>query len=492
MKKTASMTLTLALIGIAYTASAWFLGKNVEARVDEQYSNLLASQPYLRIVQRDYRRGIFQSEETVTLSLAKLPGAVETPPTPPGVEPVKAMELTFHTRIQHGPFPGLSGLGAAVTDTELVLSDEAKTQATRLLGDKAPYRQHSEIRFDGSGSASFSSPRFETTFPGQGGLNQRIAWDGIEGRIDFTPGARTFTLQMQAPKLLITDGGDMEFVLTDFAFEGDQQQLFSDLPYMYTGSSHFSFGEITARDGNADHPPVVIKQLVYDIDLPVQGDYLDLVARVGAESLTIGQDAIGPAHLDFSFRHLQARAVAELNQQLMSIYGDPTLQNSTPQELASRLGSAMEQHAATILASDPQFNIDRVSLANPDGEARLAARARLVGASLEELANPMILLARLEATGDLALSEQMVVQLLRNPPFAGRWDGTNLTPDEISARGQAAAERFQAQVAMLTEQGYLNREKDLIETSMAFKAGQLTVNGKPFNPTGERGAETAQ
>jgi uncharacterized protein YdgA (DUF945 family) len=483
MKKIASMTLTFALIGVAYTASAWFLGKNVEASIDEQYNNLSASQPYIRVVKREYQRGIFQSEETVTLSLvSNLPSSTANQDGLPGGASDRPMELTLHTRIQHGPFPGFSTLGAATSETELVLSDESKAGMAKLLGDANPFLQHSVIHFDGSGTARFSSPRFDFSFPGKGSQIHHIAWEGVEGSMDFTPGVKSFTLHMQAPKLEITDAQGGAISLDHIVFEGDQQQMFQDLPYLYSGTSHFAIGKISVNDGEGKLGPMAINQLVYDVELPLQGDYLDLITRVGTDGLTIDKDSFGPAHMDISFRHIHARAAAELNKQLMLFYTDPALQSSNPKELAGLLLSQLKQNAETILANDPQINIDRISFSNPDGEAKLAARVKLIDITLEEVANPMMMLMKLEATGNLTLPEEMIVQLLRNPPFAKQAKFADLTPEEIKARGQAAAKQFQQQVAMLTEQGYLNREDNLIKTSMAFKAGQLTINGKPFSP----------
>jgi len=35
---------------------------------------------------------------------------------------------------------------------------------------------------------------------------------------------------------------------------------------------------------------------------------------------------------------------------------------------------------------------------------------------------------------------------------------------------------------VLEAQGYLQRQGDQVKTSAAFAQGQLTVNGRPFNP----------
>ncbi|MCU7842446.1 MAG: YdgA family protein [Candidatus Thiodiazotropha sp. (ex Monitilora ramsayi)] len=481
MNKVASTTLILALAAAAYTASAWYLGKEVEAQITSQYSNLIASQPYLKIVERDYQRGIFSSKETVTLSLFDL-SAMEKLNTSTDTTDENRLLMTFHSRIQHGPFPGFSTLAAATSKTELVLDVEAREEVVKVMGDQLPYTQQTEIRFDGSGTATFSSPKFESIMPDQSGEISRISWEGIEGKMDFSPGLSAFTMHMKAPKLEISDeqGGQMRF--TDVVIEGDQQQIFPDLPYMYSGTSRFSIGEVSMAGIDEAMEPVSINNLVYDIDLPLQGDHLDVLARMGIDKLSVGDESFGPIHMDFSFKHLHARALAEINQKLMGIYSDPNLLNGGTEEIMEGFQSALMTHAETLLTQDPEFSLDRVSFANSDGEAKLAARVKLSGATLEMLANPLMLLSKVEASGDLSLSETMVVKLLQNPPFPTNPDQAAASTEEIKQKGEMAVGQFQQQVAMLMEQGYLEREGEIIKTTMAFKEGQLTVNGKPFNP----------
>jgi uncharacterized protein YdgA (DUF945 family) len=478
MKKITGISLTLILIAATYTAAAWYFGKHVEAMVGEHYSRLQANQPGFSIVKRDFQRGVFESEETVTLSISPTQLPVAS-----GDKPARPIELTFHNRYKHGPIPGFTTLGAAIAETELIIPDEAKRKVADMFGgDKPPFTQHTEIHFDGSGSADFSSPAFDSEIPGKGDKAGHLAWRGLQGTIDFTPDAKSFNLHTQAPKLQLSDGQGFKLALNDIVFEGNWRQQFDDLTFM-TGNSHFTIAELEASDSKEGHPSMTLKQLIYDIDLPKSEDSIDLIIRLGAQSLAIGNDSIGPAHLDFSFRHIQARALAEFYQKMISIYSDPGLQTSSPEELVGRLQAGLKPYVETILNNDPQFNIDRASFANPDGEARLRASVKLIGGSLEELANPIMLLAKLEANGDLSLPEEMIVKLLRNPPFIDQTDQNELTPEEIRTRGESAARQFQAQVAMLTEQGYLKREEGLIKTSITLASGRVMVNGKPFSPT---------
>ncbi|MEJ2396578.1 MAG: DUF945 family protein [Candidatus Thiodiazotropha sp.] len=82
----------------------------------------------------------------------------------------------------------------------------------------------------------------------------------------------------------------------------------------------------------------------------------------------------------------------------------------------------------------------------------------------------------------------MVLGLLSNPPGKEQMENTGIPAEEMEAQSQMMVAQFQQQVAMLTDQGYLTREGDLLKSNAVFKQGQLLVNGKPFPPMAPPGA----
>lgn len=487
MKKTAILALVVAGLGASYTASAWYLGKQTEATLNSQYSKVLESNPYIEIVERDYQRGLFESEETLTLELFKqlveTMAQVDSEQPSPITEPLR---LTIRNRIQHGPFPGFSTLAAAITESEILLPEGIKQDAAKLLGDKSPYSQRTLIRFDGSGSATFSSPKLDVTLPDpQADSNKTISisWQGLEGGMDFTADMKQSSMMALAPELSIKSNDGVHVSFTDMRLEGDQQRIFDDIALLYSGSQRMSIGEVAILVPDTDKKPLIMKQLSYDIELPSDGNFIDLIARLGVGNLQFGEDAIGPVHFDYSLKHLHARSLAEISQAFMGLYTNPDFLTADSEALAAQLMPVLSEHGATILNNAPEFHIDRISFANAKGEARLAARVKLNDLNLDEAAaNPFVLITKLEASGEVSLQEEMVLELLRNPPGKEAMGLAALSPEELQAQTQMISEQFEQQVALLTDQGYIIREGNLLKSNAEFKAGQLLVNGKPFMP----------
>lgn len=479
MKKTVIVVSAVAVaVALAYPATAWVLGKQVEAVLDDQYK-LLADSPY-KVVKRDYRRGVFGSTEVVTIELfgdimkslekAQKDAGAQSPQgeaVPAGA--VKPIQLTFRSEIKHGPLPGLSNFGAAVVDSELVLDGDVKKELAKVMGDRKPLLMHTVLGFTGGGVSTVSSPAFSTTLPGKDeGVS--LAWDGVNMTIDFARNLKSYTIRADAPKLEVKNSQGAQFVMSGLHLQGNQKRVFDDEPMLYSGDMKLSLAQISAVGGKPENELVLLKQVAYDIDMPVNGEFIDIAAKLGAEVVQVGKQAYGPAHYDVSFNHLHARTMAKLYRAWLKLYSDPAFfsvsaHGGSPGKLFATLG----EPALELLKHNPEIRVDRISFNSKHGETSMAARAKLKDAKPEEFSNPLMLLARLEAGAEISLPEGLISEMAGPRPDA---------KEDAAAR----AAMVQQQIAGFAEQGYVLREGGSIKSKIEFANGQLTVNGKPFNP----------
>lgn len=109
--------------------------------------------------------------------------------------------------------------------------------------------------------------------------------------------------------------------------------------------------------------------------------------------------------------------------------------------------------ALALLKFSPEIRVDRISFQSPQGEAKISASAKLGELKPEELANPFMLLGKLEASADIALPASLLGESAQTPQIAG-----------------------------LIEQGYVQQDGSMLRSKIGFSKGQLSVNGVPFNP----------
>ncbi|MBT0960088.1 YdgA family protein [Denitromonas iodatirespirans] len=471
----------LALIAapvIAYPAAAWYLGARVESTLDAQYKQA-ETLPYAKIVERTYERGVFSASESVTIELfgdmmRALQASADAPDTP-----AQPLRIRFQSQIQHGPFAG-GALAAAVVDSELVFDADTQAEVAKLFGDNKPLTGHTVFKLDGSGTSKVLSPAVNAQIPNpETGEPVDVAWQGISAEVDFAPNMTRYTMRGEAPKLEVKDATGTHMVMTGMRFTGEQQRIFDDEPLLLAGSQRFSIDDIQMRVAGDEAAPIALKQITYDVDMPAEGDFVDMVAKMGAQVVDIGGTNYGPAHYDLSFKHLHARTVAKLYRTLLQAYSNPRMvgPDADPQlALAPLAEPAME-----LLGHNPSFSLDRLSFTTPHGDAHLDLRASVPGITPEAMANPGLIMAVLDAGGNIALPEAMLLGMVKDRAHAqmsAMSETGTVSDDDL----QMVVAQLEDKLQQLSGQGYITRDGGVVKSTVAFKAGQLTVNGQPFNP----------
>ncbi|BAL26451.1 YdgA family protein [Azoarcus sp. KH32C] len=492
MNKPAKIATAVAVaLGIAYPASAWLLGKQVESALDAQYQQL-TEQPYVKVVERTFERGVFHSTEVVTfelngelLSALARAGEDGAAATEAPLEPVR---FTVRSEIAHGPLPGLRTIGAATAEAGLVLDEAAKAQMAKMFGDAAPVQLKTVYGFSGGGSTTLTSPAFKTSVPAKDGGERHVSWQGLKFTVDFTRHMQRYSMQGEAPGLEIEDGAS-HLVVTGIRMSGDQSRVFEDEPLLYAGSQKIVIDEVrmtpraaaAAGEGGEKPEALLLKQVAYDVSSPAKGEFVDISAKLGAETVQVGAQDYGPAHYDLSLNHLHARTVAKLSRAVMSMYSDEALRQARQGQTAFAL-AALAEPARELLAHDPEISIDRISFRSPHGDATMALRVRTNQLSPDDLQNPFVLIGKLDVSGNASLPEGLIADMQKD--------------EAVSA--EEAARRVDLQLAGYAAQGLVQREQGFVKTALEFRGGELKINGKPVNPfalgaaAGSDGAAHAQ
>ncbi|HMV52561.1 MAG TPA: YdgA family protein [Rhodocyclaceae bacterium] len=493
MKTSRAVALVAAPIG-AYLLASWIVGAKVQSALDEQYK-ILEGLPYIKVADRKYERGLFSATETVTFEVMgdmfralqkaqKEAAAADPEAAAADTVVLEPLRFTVRSSFKHGPLPGFSTLAAATSDSELVLDDKTMQELKPVLGDNKPLTAHTVYRFDGGGVSNISSPAFSMNMPGDSPENVgKLAWQGFTATMEFDKGLANYRMTGDAPRMQMTDRNG-SFVMSGLKFEADQKRIFDDEPMLYSGTQRMTVAQfdIAAVKEGEKQSPVAFKQLVVDVAMPVNGEFVDVIEKIGAASLQIGDKRYGPGNFDFSIRHLHARTVARFYREMMKLYSDPAVFTAAGDP--ARALAPLAEPGKELLKHNhnPEFRIDRFRFKSDMGEAAVSASVKLQDAKPEEFSNPLMLLGKLEAAADIQLPEALLGTLA-----ASRMPGgTEAADDPETAAMQA--QMLEQQLAGLAGQGLVTREGGQVKSKIEFRGGQLTVNGKPFNPFGMGGA----
>ena len=477
-KVTVAAAAVAAVIAAGYPAASWYLGQQIEA-THAEIDAKIAAIPYLKLVRHDYQRGLFSADETITIeipaSLFRMPTPQEppadpsaTPPENPPAAPLPPFRLTMRTTIQHGPLPGFNSFGAGNASTVIEFDEAIQKKIAEAFGGKPALDIQTYYNFQGGGRGTVKSPPFKIVVPSEDKGSQAIfSGDGLEMDIDFTRHMQQYSMRGSAPRFELSEPNGPRMAMTGLRMESRQQRMFEDDPLLYSGSQQITLAEISIDPGQEDGPKIGLKEIKYDVQVPAAGEFVDVIARMGAGTVQVGEQNYGPANYDFSLKHLHARKLMALNRSLMALYTKPELLQDQSQLLQAM--APMKDQLVALLLDNPVLSLDRISFRMPEGEAIVSASVKLVDVKAEDFANPMLLPAKIDATADIALPTKLLLTL------AG---GQAQSEEDAALLGQMAEQTLDNVV----QQGYATLDGGLLKSRITFKAGQLLVNDKPFNP----------
>jgi uncharacterized protein YdgA (DUF945 family) len=421
---------TVAVLAVSYPASSWYFGKRTEEIVQQKITSIKAI-PGIKLVQNDYERGLFRSQQTIVVELPQK----SAPP----------LRLTFKTDVRHGPLFE-AGKFRSASATTVLEPDASQKELRQAFGDKPPVMAQMLLDFCGGGHSTITVPEFRFVLPEKGTLSG----DGLQLSGEFEKDYQGVSAQGTAPRFELSLENGTRLTLAGLEFSGKQRLVFPDEPLFYAGTQKVSFSSLEFVSENK--PKITLNKINMEMDTPVSGEFIDVIARLAAQDLRVGEQNFGPVAYDYSAKHLRARALMDLNREIMS------LSEKTTKDSAIR-----DKFVALLFEDGTRVAIDRLSFHLPEGELRFSANLGIVGAQAEDLDNPFLLAGKFDAHAELSLpaAVKTLAQMLM-PPMKNESE-------------------MESMIAQLTHLGYVTNDAGTLKTSLTFKAGKLTVNGKPFN-----------
>ncbi len=504
MKKGSVAAAVVVVLGAGYLGSTWFLGSMIE-KVHAEADKKIAAVPYIKLVKHDYERSLFSADETVTL---EIPAALFAPPSlpeksqapseqsddedddqdtaekpapvaPPAAAPLPPIRLTIKSHIQHGPLINFSTFAGGRADTTVEFEGDLQQTMSSIFGGKPVMSAQTLYNFQGGGQSTMSVLAFKKVVQAKKGGDKReltISGDGMQATIDFTRSMAHYTFQATMPRFEMALPDNATIKMLNMHMEGDQQRIYEDNPLFYSGTQQLTLAEFAIDPGTGEGSDklqkISVKNVKYDVQMPVSGDFIDLIMKMGANVVQVGEQDYGPAHYDLSLKHLHTRKAMALYQDLMALYAKPE-NMETPQQMAQAM-APMRGQFIELLQDNPQLSLDRISFRTPDGEAELNASIKLDNAKAEDFDNPL----RLQPKIDFAANFTLPVKFLTT--MAAKKSASDPFDDEDEAK--ARAQKLEQTINYLAKQGYANLDNGLFKSKITLKAGQLLVNDKPFNP----------
>jgi uncharacterized protein YdgA (DUF945 family) len=458
------------IIALAYPAAAWMIGMSVQRQELEREKVALAQAPYLEVVNRDYRRGIYSSTEEITFRiggrfLQSLPGATQNGGS--------AFQFTVRSHIHHGPLPQLRALAPATADTEIILPPEVQQKLVQLLGSQAHLTIHTQFKWSGGAITVVHSTPFKSNIPDAG----TFEWRGLDGTSEVGREVGTQVGQLTAPGL-IANSAQGSISIEDVKANTDLHLAFDDLT---VGKIHFGVGHVAFASRAQPDLKGDTRNLTIDADSSVAGDFLNTDAKFAIDSVELPKFSATQLVWEMRMSHIHGASMAGLNKAFMaaqaeqmqaSAASDPNGPTAAQRqvELAQKYLAAFQTYGLPILGHEPVIELPRVGFKTADGEVMLSMKLEAPGITPADVSGdpntlaltlPKFLQATINARIDNTLLDKLLQQTMSSP------DASN------EAKGH---------LQQLQEQGYIKVDGKALTTQITFMKGQLKINGLPFTP----------
>jgi uncharacterized protein YdgA (DUF945 family) len=482
MKKT---LITVVILLLLYPVGSWLMGFAIEQRVESLAEQGQVMVPQLRVTQktrqgvlasdddfsyelgstlkatRHYHRGWFSSVDEATVEVSR--SALDAlPPLKPAVsitasggsEPAP-FRFSVRTVIHHGPVCGWTCFALAGAEAHVSFTGPLQTSLARLFGNREPFTIRTRLAFFGGGSATMSSPAFESTQTGQ---DARVSWGGLDGTMHYGARQDWYDIAATAPSLRV-DGAKRTLQVDGVSLGARAKRL---LRTLYVGDSRMEVrrlivtGEDKARD-------VTIENMLFVNQSHAQDHYMSVTYQLGAGAIVTQPLTLTSGHVDLTWKHLGIDSLESLTTAMREA-GRETNAAVAPAARAQRMMTAIKQPLETLLLEEPEMDVDRLSVSSAQGQGLMTGVIRLVGVSPGDFETPALLLRKLDVRLDIAIDEAFLASL----PGAGA--------------------NALAQLQPMIDQGYITRANGALRTQILFRGGQPTLNGKPFNPAAMRPA----
>lgn len=457
------LAILAALILIGYPLATYQLGIRAETASRAWVDALPNAVPYLKVTRNDYQRGFLKATHLVDLE-ATLPG-MDAPFT-----------VTLRDEVAHGPFPGFNSVGVARVTHTLVLQPKVQQELAKVLGDKPPLSAVTMLKFGGGGNSHITSPAF--SYKDERG---EAAWQGIEADMEFSKGYERVNYTLNAPgfNTKMLDGSQVQ--IGRISASGQQEKL-AQTESLYLGTTSVGVQSVTAAMNPATS--VSIGNITYSAEARSSvPSFLDAGGKFSAQNIKVVGEDWGAFEYAFNAKHLHAVSLDAFAKAMREAYSTST-RSAQPAQASAQMQATMleafKKHGGALLKNEPVIEIEKLRIGTEREYLSLNANVRFAGVTDADIANPALLIPKLNARAEVVLTEAMLTRIASKAPAprAPAIPGSEPVAGAGMPAGNDTLLMVNAQLDNAVAQGYVIRGGGTLKSTITFADGKLSVNGR--------------
>jgi len=441
---------TVLLLAAAWAGSTAYSAGQAQQISDTTAKTLdtaLKSQQLGRVERHTFTRGLTSSTDDLYLVLGK---------------DTDTYRLHLRNHIQHGPLPGLSQVGQAAIDTEIVWDAKTQAQLDKAFGGKKPVI-HTLIGLGGATDTTVQIPSGLYTADGA-----TTTWQALNGQVQVQSGGRGVQGTLSWPGGTV-GSSEGKVTLKDLSYTVDQRPY---LNHLSQGTSRLSVASIRLP-GGLGH----LDGLNAVTTTAPSGANLGSRTELTASSLSAENQTFSALKVVLSASGLNSAALEQLSEVVQRPEYQKALKSddaSTVDATLNKLVTDLKPAVHTLLAGNPLLAVNEVSLRTPQGPLKLSLGAQVVNGGSIDLGQLMNAQALKEEDRSMLL-----LGLLGNIKLTADITGTQGAVAGLLGSGGDEGRSIAQSVEPMVEAGMITKTGDTLSTHLEFGKDGAKINGKP-------------
>lgn len=471
MKKSAKLLTAVVVLGAAYTAASWYVGKEAQATIEQlveranerlaAVTGVNASDSSAKVAISEYKRHVFSSDVVYTLQVKNGQRG--------------DVEYLLSDHLQHGPFP-LAALRSgqfaplmALSSARLIPSTATQKWFDSLQG-QSPVVATTYVKFSGEGSSVWDFKPLDVKGEGDS--------------LKFSGGVVNATMANDFRDSVVK--GAFEHLQYVSEISGDSLEIHGINLNSSTKAGGES-GAITSSSqalaekfvlASGDEVPVQLGKVAISLDSEQRDNRLDGALQYRFGDIRVGAADFGSLTAGFKGRNLDVQALADLVVTYDRISAAHDLGPDDPVEMTEAEAAQLRGKLWAVLDSQPSLSIDPFVWKNDKGESTLALKVDLARpAAAADSDDASLLLPRMIKRLDLnvALAKPMFIQTFSQIQAVQGGDGEN---GNTAALGAMV---FDMYANRLARAGLATQKGDMLGAGIRYENDSIDVNGKAMS-----------
>jgi uncharacterized protein YdgA (DUF945 family) len=470
MKNSARVLIAVVVLGVAYAAASWYVGKQAQAtlqRLVGQANTRLASvlgpgarAPDVKLSISQYKRHVFSSDVVYTMLVNNEDGSSTT--------------YLLSDHLQHGPFPweairsGNVEPLMAFSRARLVPSPATQKWFDSLKG-LDPIEGVTQIGFSGKGDSVWQFRRFSLHDNGDS-----LEFGGGNIDIAFSNNFRNSTTKGAFGKLEYASTQDNEGLNVQGMTLGSATTTANESGDVTT---HSTVGADQFKLQSGDSAPVRLDKVTISLDTTQRNKRVDGVLRYDFGNIQAGDVNFGSVAATLKGNDLDVDALSALVAEYDRIKARHNVTSDEDFNLTDEEAADLQDKLWVALGSQPTIAIDPFVWKTDKGQSTLKLSINLTRPTgSTALGGAMMLLPQIVKQLDLDVS-------VGKPMFVQTFSQLQSGVQPQDAAAATGALIFDTYAGRLTRAGLATQDQDHAATHLRYGDNRVNVNGRAMSVT---------